>query len=495
MKFNFIFFPFLFCYVFLKAQSPITGVTVTMDNSNTSNTYTIGSFTYNWAMDVNNLPQILGGINAVSGNYNPLNRAGKVKLRRFPTSSPSINLQWNEGTLGTNTYNIFTGFNSDEEFFLTDNAFNKGAENLFDNTTKINNNVNNIERFDWILTNPYYSTNPTKTGFTIFERGLKGDHDAFYIAAITSLTNGINGDPKTYGPIKHIMSSNYGDPEALINSLVLAGPETNNLSYISTSTENRGGVFVTLDDLGISSGVNIYGYSIFANDLPASAQPINLVDYTNTTYFPQTTSATDGGLDLIAITALYNRTTVLPTRFTSFNATKINELIKLSWRVENESSVDNYILQRSADGKNFNNVQTINSTVNSTGLNMYSFVDDISSLKSAILYYRVKQSGQDGAYYFSKSIAVGNNTKVELRLYPNPTSDNLIINISSQKNDKATITICNVEGVKVSAQDVALIKGNNSYTINTINKLTKGIYQMLIIYESGEIKTRQFIKK
>ena len=495
MKFNFIFFPFLFCYVILKAQTPITGVTVTMDNISPSTTYTIGSFTYNWAMDVNNLPQILGGINAGSGNYNPLNRAGQVKLRRSATSSPDLNLQWNEGNLTTNTYNIFTGFNSDESIFLTDNSFNKGAEDLFDNTTLINGNANNIERFDWILANPYHSTNPTKTGFTIFDRGLKGNHDAFYIAAITSITNDKDRVPKAYGTLKHIMSSDYGDPEALVNSLILGAPETQNLSYISSSTENRGGVFITLDDLGIGSGVKVYGYSIFANDLPASAQSTNLVDYTNTTYFPHTTSETDGGLDLLAITALYSQTTVLPTRFMSFDARKNNDLIKLTWCVENELSVDNYILQRSLDGKNFINVKTLNSTSNSSGKNMYSLEDNVSLIKSSIFYYRVKQFDLDGAYSFSKSIVVGNNNKVQMSLYPNPTTDNLILNISSEKVDKATITICNLAGAKISTQNIVMSKGNNSYKVNSIHKLTKGNYHLLITYDSGEIKTKQFIKK
>jgi hypothetical protein len=75
---------------------------------------------------------------------------------------------------------------------------------------------------------------------------------------------------------------------------------------MSTSgTQNIGGVFLSLDDLGIANTIKIYGYSIFAADLPANAKATDLVNYKNATFFPtNTNSGTQGGIDLIALTGV-----------------------------------------------------------------------------------------------------------------------------------------------------------------------------------------------
>lgn len=75
---------------------------------------------------------------------------------------------------------------------------------------------------------------------------------------------------------------------------------------MSTSgTQNIGGVFLSLNDLGIANTVKIFGYSIFAADLPANATAADLVNFKNATFFPtNTNSSTDGGIDLIALTGV-----------------------------------------------------------------------------------------------------------------------------------------------------------------------------------------------
>src|SRR5258706_8152561 len=218
------------------------------------------------------------------------------------------------------------------ETFLNGNAYNKGTDNLLDNTSV---NSNDIERFDWLSTSSYSTPFPDKVGFTVFDKGAVGTHDPFCIAGVTSVDG--SGHPLTYGNIVRVVAANYGDPGPSITYRVVKGPFPSNLFAVQTATQNIGGVFVSLQDLGIAANTPIYGYSLIANDLPISATSADLVDYTNTTFFP-TNTGISGGIDLVAVTGISVANSVLPVGLLRFNAVENNDIINLNWSVENEVS-------------------------------------------------------------------------------------------------------------------------------------------------------------
>ncbi|MEH2299847.1 hypothetical protein [Nostoc sp.] len=49
-----------------------------------------------------------------------------------------------------------------------------------------------------------------------------------------------------------------------------------------------------------TTGSKIYGYSLFSPDVNDKGNPINLLDWTNASVFPQDTPNTVGGIDLAA---------------------------------------------------------------------------------------------------------------------------------------------------------------------------------------------------
>jgi hypothetical protein len=56
--------------------------------------------------------------------------------------------------------------------------------------------------------------------------------------------------------------------------------------------------------------------------------------------------------------------------------------------------------------------------------------------------------------------------------------------------------VFNSAGLKVIHQQATLANGNNSFTVDGINKLPKGIYQLSIKrMSSGSIVTKQFTKQ
>ena len=416
---------------------------------------------------------------------------GNVKLRRVNNAGTSGNftLVWAETVTNGTVFNMFPNYQNDMESFFNNRIYNKGTDNLFDNTSA---NSNNIERLDWILTSSFSTSTPDQFGFAVFERGAIGAHDPFCIAAITSL-DGL-GNPATYGNILRVATANYGEPGPSLNYRILKAANPSNLLDAGIGTQNRGGVFITFQALGIAPSIPFYGYSLFSSDLPGGATPANLVDYTNATYFP-TNTGNAGGIDLLAITGISISNLALPTRFVTFNGVENNNIVNLLWTIDNETSVNSYEIERSIDGINYSKISEIKSSGNSTIVNAYSFADHVSGILSNQLYYRIKQYDHDGSYYYSKTIGIRRNNKSTLLIiYPNPVTETLYVNVASTINDKATISVINSSGALMIQQQVELANGNNSFTVEGISRLSSGIYQLSIKLGSGKFITKQFSK-
>jgi Secretion system C-terminal sorting domain len=497
MKIHFTIFSLLFsCFSF--AQIPITAVSTTNSASATSTTYTntAADTTYNWGVSPNNTTQLLTGFVAGGLNYGfSSGLTGTVKLRRATNAfiTGNFTLIWAEVVnTGTNVFNMLPEYQNDMEPFFNNHTYNKGTDNFFDNVSA---NSNDIERLDWILSGGFSTPSPGQIGFAVFDRGATGAHDPFCIAAITSLDG--SGNPATYGSIVRVVTANYGDPaSSAVTYRIVKAPVGSNLLDAGTATQNRGGVFISFQSLGIAANIPVYGYSLFANDLPVAATPANLVDYTNTTNFPTNTTTALGGIDLVAVTGIYTDLTILPVRFISFDGVENNNIITLKWKVENETSVDRYAIERSTDGINYFTINQVTAIVNATGSATYSGSDNVVSLSPGQLYYRIKQYDHTGSFYYSKVLAINrNNRSSAVIIYPNPVAGNLFINIAAAANDKAVITVNNSNGAKLIIQQVQLTHGNNFCTINGIDKLAAGIYQLTITREAGPTVTKQFIKQ
>jgi hypothetical protein len=320
--------------VTVNAQKPVTNVTTVLSPAATGSNYTakgaIGSsfsnISYNYTFGAttqatNNLKTLTSfSIGADTYTYEQ-NANSFVKIRRANNAQVSGNrsLLWVEkaADAASNKIAIVNQYDESMESVFDNNALNQGTDNLFANQGDGNGNNNNIERLDVIFSGGVISTANTKVGFALFERGDDNAHDPFVIAAITSVD--VNGKPLSYGNPVRIKSTDYGNlPSSSTGYYVVrkdAGVESNlRMSY--SGTQNIGGVFISFNDLGITAGVKIYGYSIAGYDFPINATAENLLDYTNSTYFPRNTGAgsTQGGIDLIALTGVLStpETIILP---------------------------------------------------------------------------------------------------------------------------------------------------------------------------------------
>jgi hypothetical protein len=102
----------------------------------------------------------------------------------------------------------------------------------------------------------------------------------------------------------------------------------------------------------------------------------------------------------------YGYPTVLPVEFTTFTGVSDGDVNRLTWTTASETNCDNFEIEHSPDGIQFENIGTEQGSGNSTTTITYTF-DDENPFTGAT-YYRLKQMDFDGSYEYSNIISVSN---------------------------------------------------------------------------------------
>ena len=428
-------------YTDAEAQSPITAVSTHWSNATTSTTYTGtgatgnassgltgNTYTYKFGSVVTtpNM-QYLDSFTALSLTYKLQAVNEVVQFRRVNNSSVTglrKSLWFTQPSSTTisagGTAQLVPAYDDSLERLFSEQIFNIGIDNDFENSTNTNNN--NVERVDVIFPGGISVTDVTKAGFAIFDRGASGGHDPFYIAAIRSLD--ASGNPSGYYNALSVAASNYGSVSATsVPYLTLRkNPGDGNLLLMNnTASQQRDGVLVRLTDLGVANNTVIYGYSLFGTDVSVSPAT-NMIDYTNATNFPTGSDYNNGGIDQVAVTGFWATSAsyvVLADRLSGFSAIADNGCVKLSWTLGIVDDLSQMVIERSSDGINFISLP-INPALSpgaGSATDMYAMPGQN--------YYRLKLLDKTGAvveYSTVNSVMFATAKGITMRLFPNPVS-------------------------------------------------------------------------
>jgi|GEM_PF-1547437 len=228
--------------------------------------------------------------------------ADRIVLRRAGNANQGPNgeerhilLFEQDGSYGGNNKNFNAVFFPTMEEALVGTGINRGADNVLDNTSSPNSN--NIERLDYIFEDGIVvPSDPNTAGFPVFERN---GNDAFNLGVISDLDS--NADPTEYNTIISYTSADWIDTGIDITSSVLSGFPNDGGDLIESATvssQNISVIFVSFADMGLSAGDIIYGYSLAGADSTTDCS--EFLDFSNSTFFPQNTGSSDGGIDLLS---------------------------------------------------------------------------------------------------------------------------------------------------------------------------------------------------
>ncbi len=79
------------------------------------------------------------------------------------------------------------------------------------------------------------------------------------------------------------------------------------------------------------------------------------------------------------------------------------------------------------------------------------------------------------------------------KIYPNPTMDNVFVNIISQKDQSLPIEIFDARGILVKTELVSLVSGENTIELQVSN-LPDGVYSIFISQIKGKPEAKRFVK-
>jgi hypothetical protein len=185
----------------------------------------------------------------------------------------------------------------------------------------------------------------------------------------------------------------------------------------------------------------------------------------------------------------------LPVVLTSFSAVLRDNATQLNWTTSSEINNDYFSVERSADGRLFEDIQHVAGNGNSQVVRNYNATDETPL--PGVSYYRLKQVDFNGTFAYSKVVAV-NNTKAtpdfEL-LSVSPTSFDVqtVLTYNATERGSAMLTVYSLNGDVVYKDVLSAEKGRNQYNIQDAAGWKSGEYIARVTHD-GQASYIRMIK-
>ena len=174
-------------------------------------------------------------------------------------------------------------------------------------------------------------------------------------------------------------------------------------------------------------------------------------------------------------------------------ATLRGTVATINWVTENEVNTFKFIVERSVDNITFNAVGEKAAAGNHAGISNYFLNDDILALMAyKVIYYRVKLINADGGIVYSKVVVVKLSSQTAVKIWPNPFTDKIIVSLVSPVATTVQARLIDYSGKTISVNQYNVVKGNNQLNINNLTGLARGVYNLKLTDDSGNIN---FVEK
>ena len=113
----------------------------------------------------------------------------------------------------------------------------------------------------------------------------------------------------------------------------------------------------------------------------------------------------------------------LPVELAAFTATLAGPAaVRLAWATASEKNSQQFEVERSANGRDFERLGTVAAAGSSSSARRYELTDTNPPTRQSTLYYRLKQVDLDGTFSYSpvRTVTLA-GAAVGISLYPNPT--------------------------------------------------------------------------
>ncbi|WP_235299649.1 T9SS type A sorting domain-containing protein [Portibacter marinus] len=186
------------------------------------------------------------------------------------------------------------------------------------------------------------------------------------------------------------------------------------------------------------------------------------------------------------MTCKYDAAGVLPVTFSYFTAEKERDMTVLKWATQFESDNEGFYVEKSNDGKFFQEFAFVVGEGNSSTEIDYDAVD--RDPFSGLNYYRLKQVDYNGNERYSEIVQVDFRSNQSMTVNFNRNDEQLTIR---SKKNLQSIEIFDMAGVRIYKD--ALKSNENQHFIN-LSGQKKGHFVAVITDEVGNVETLKFSK-
>jgi Secretion system C-terminal sorting domain/Endonuclease/Exonuclease/phosphatase family/Family of unknown function (DUF5689) len=176
----------------------------------------------------------------------------------------------------------------------------------------------------------------------------------------------------------------------------------------------------------------------------------------------------------------------VPVELLSFSGQLIDkQTVRLDWATSSEINSNYFSIERSTDGKDFKAIEQVKAAGNSNQKINYTFDDNSFLATNNVVYYRLKQVDFNGAFKYSKTVAIYTEiTKnTPIKVYPNPAKNTISVDNSASIK---SINIYNLQGVLMAKSLI------NNVDISTFSA---GIYLLEVENTEGSLSRIKFVKE
>lgn len=169
----------------------------------------------------------------------------------------------------------------------------------------------------------------------------------------------------------------------------------------------------------------------------------------------------------------------LPVTLDKFTAKEDGRYNKIEWSTVSEINADHHTVLKAVDGINFTPLTQVDAAIDGAQYNTYEVLDQYPG---AVTYYKLMMTDLDGSVEYSPIVSVTRNNDSKSTFFgasPVPTNDNVSLNIYSQDDDRATITVFDISGKVMHTMVQEIGKGNHQINLN-LEDYTSGMYMVTI---------------
>ena len=248
-----------------------------------------------------------------------------------------------------------------------------------------------------------------------------------------------------------------------VEPIVINGTSVNNSEFFDPGPDTNGPGFNRLQ---------------VVVDGPATIPVSNVVfvSPTQITANLNTLGAPDGTYCVVVInpdgqkdSTCFTLSTPLPVTLLNFTGKAVNSTVQLNWLTSAEISTKNFQVEKSGDGNIFQNLVSVSPRGTRTSGADYSSVD--AHPYPGYSYYRLKVYNMDGSFTYSNVVKIKTAVKsiTITRLYPNPTSSVINLELAADNQQLVNIEVYDVSGKKMMSQQLSLSSGINEKQLSLSN--------------------------